>query len=161
MASIALTPACCLGLVIPQPSILEARLEPTLSPLGRGASLLWPREQLSFPFQCYGSPLNSQQARKTTPVGFEPTRGDPIGLAGRRLSRSAKVSLQTTVAAAAVQRDGLLKQVPSYTKFVFHRGSELKRLGLVAVRHQGNVFERHQNSKFPHAWAPSDLAKKT
>ena len=33
------------------------------------------------------SPLQS------TPVGFEPTRGDPIGLAGRRLSRSAKVSL--------------------------------------------------------------------
>merc|ERR1711923_423965 len=29
---------------------------------------------------------------KATPVGFEPTRGDPIGLAGRRLSRSAKVS---------------------------------------------------------------------
>ena len=27
-----------------------------------------------------------------TPVRFEPTRGDPIGLAGRRLSRSAKVS---------------------------------------------------------------------
>ena len=31
-------------------------------------------------------------ASKSTPVGFEPTRGDPIGLAGRRLSRSAKVS---------------------------------------------------------------------
>ena len=30
---------------------------------------------------------------KTTPVGFEPTQGDPIGLAGRRLSHSAKVSL--------------------------------------------------------------------
>ena len=29
---------------------------------------------------------------KTTPVGFEPTRGDPSGLAGRRLNRSAKVS---------------------------------------------------------------------
>ena len=29
---------------------------------------------------------------KTTPVGFEPTRGDPIGLAGRHLNRSAKVS---------------------------------------------------------------------
>ena len=28
----------------------------------------------------------------STPVGVEPTRGDPIGLAGRRLSRSAKVS---------------------------------------------------------------------
>ena len=79
----------------------------------------------------------------STPVGFEPTRGDPIGLAGRRLSRSAKVSLQTTVAAAAVQGDGLLKQVPSYTQFAFHRGSELIRLGLVAAGHQGNVFERH------------------
>ena len=31
--------------------------------------------------------------QRTTPVGFEPTRGDPIGLAGRRLNRSAKVSL--------------------------------------------------------------------
>ena len=30
----------------------------------------------------------------TTPVGFEPTRGDPIGLAGRRLNRSAKVSVK-------------------------------------------------------------------
>ena len=30
---------------------------------------------------------------KSTPVGFEPTRGDPIGLGGRRLNRSAKVSL--------------------------------------------------------------------
>ena len=33
-----------------------------------------------------------QVAAQATPVGFEPTRGDPIGLAGRRLSRSAKVS---------------------------------------------------------------------
>ena len=30
---------------------------------------------------------------RTTPVGFEPTQGDPIGLAGRRLNHSAKVSL--------------------------------------------------------------------
>jgi hypothetical protein len=30
---------------------------------------------------------------QTTPVGFEPTQGDPIGLAGRRLSHSAKVSM--------------------------------------------------------------------
>ena len=30
---------------------------------------------------------------KPTPVGFEPTRADPIGLAGRRLNHSAKVSL--------------------------------------------------------------------
>ena len=38
-----------------------------------------------------GSPCRHQS--KSTPVGFEPTRGDPIGLAGRRLNRSAKVSL--------------------------------------------------------------------
>ena len=37
-------------------------------------------------------PLTSNTL-KTTPVGFEPTRGDPIGLAGRRLNRSAIVSL--------------------------------------------------------------------
>ena len=30
---------------------------------------------------------------QSTPVGFKPTRGDPIGLAGRRLSHSAKVSI--------------------------------------------------------------------
>jgi hypothetical protein len=38
---------------------------------------------------------------KTTPVGFEPTRGDPIGLAGRRLNRSAKVSLRYQCSAFA------------------------------------------------------------
>ena len=32
-------------------------------------------------------------AAKTTPVGFEPTRAEPTGLAGRRLNHSAKVSL--------------------------------------------------------------------
>ena len=31
-------------------------------------------------------------AKESTPVGFEPTRGNSIGLAGRRLDRSAKVS---------------------------------------------------------------------
>ena len=36
--------------------------------------------------------LNSSQYPQTTPVGFEPRRGDPIGLAGRRLNHSAKVS---------------------------------------------------------------------
>ena len=30
---------------------------------------------------------------KPTPVGFEPTRGDPIGVAGRRRNHSVKVSL--------------------------------------------------------------------
>ncbi len=37
-----------------------------------------------------------EKQERTTPVGFEPTRGDPIGLAGRRLNRSAKVSLLVT-----------------------------------------------------------------
>jgi hypothetical protein len=34
----------------------------------------------------------ARKQSKPTPVGFEPTRGDPIGLAGRRLNHSAKVS---------------------------------------------------------------------
>jgi hypothetical protein len=38
------------------------------------------------------SAMHKSVVRQSTPVGFEPTRGDPIGLAGRRLSRSAKVS---------------------------------------------------------------------
>ena len=37
---------------------------------------------------------------RSTPVGFEPTRGDPIGLAGRRLNRSAKVSLAVQISSA-------------------------------------------------------------
>ena len=41
--------------------------------------------------------LASVPQEKTTPVGFEPTRGDPIGLAGRRLNRSAKVSLLCSI----------------------------------------------------------------
>ena len=48
-----------------------SRLSLDSSPLGGGPR--WPGE--------------------ATPVGFEPTRGDPIGLAGRRLGRSAKVSM--------------------------------------------------------------------
>ena len=42
---------------------------------------------------CAGLRIAALENLKTTPVGFEPTRGDPIGLAGRRLNRSAKVSL--------------------------------------------------------------------
>ena len=47
-------------------------------------------------FPHHGGPLHARAVRvvtASTPVGFEPTRGDPIGLAGRRLNRSAKVSL--------------------------------------------------------------------
>ena len=36
----------------------------------------------------------------STPVGFEPARGDPIGVAGRRLSHSAKVSYATVIRCA-------------------------------------------------------------
>ncbi len=38
------------------------------------------------------APAGRGHGWQTTPVGFEPTRGDPIGLAGRRLNHSAKVS---------------------------------------------------------------------
>ena len=40
-----------------------------------------------------GNKKTSQQCMQTTPVGFEPTRGDPIVLAARRLDHSAEVSL--------------------------------------------------------------------
>ena len=47
--------------------------------------------------QCHSWHISSEntpasQRIEATPVGFEPTRGDPIGLAGRRLNHSAKVS---------------------------------------------------------------------
>ena len=51
-----------------------------------GNASLFPRVESS-------PPLAFRILRKTTPVGFKPMRGDPIGLAGRRLNRSAKVSL--------------------------------------------------------------------
>ena len=59
----------------------------------RVGGAVWPSRATSTNPTC--APIaNSLQARiwKSTPVGFEPTRGDPIGLAGRRLNRSAKVS---------------------------------------------------------------------
>ena len=37
--------------------------------------------------------LGGPTKQKATPAGFEPARGDPIGLAGRRLNHSAKVSM--------------------------------------------------------------------
>ena len=46
-----------------------------------------------------------------TPVGFEPTRGDPIGLAGRRLNRSAKVSSNTDHGMTCLSRLGGPAQV--------------------------------------------------
>ena len=45
-----------------------------------------------------------------TPVGFEPTRGDPIGLAGRRLNHSAKVSL-----ARSTRNHGTHTHAPPHT----------------------------------------------
>ena len=38
-----------------------------------------------------------------TPAGFEPARGDPIGLAGRRLNHSAKVSYTICIGMIAHQ----------------------------------------------------------
>ena len=49
-------------------------------------------KQVGFCNTCFSSSCRHLR-RKTTPVAFGPARGDPIGLAGRRLNRSAKVSL--------------------------------------------------------------------
>jgi hypothetical protein len=45
-----------------------------------------------------GAPGHEAKQQKTTPVGFEPTRGDPVGLAGGRPNRPAKASLVATYA---------------------------------------------------------------
>ena len=41
-------------------------------------------------------PWKDTKAVKATPVGFEPTRAEPTGLAGRRLNHSAKASSART-----------------------------------------------------------------
>ena len=41
--------------------------------------------------------------KSATPAGFEPARGDPIGLAGRRLNHSAKVSYTICIGMIAQQ----------------------------------------------------------
>ena len=68
-----------------------------------------------------------QQCMQATPVGFEPTRGDPIGLAGRRLSRSAKVSLLNIhrLAWACRGASGCEKEAPSMRRA---RGEQQRHL---------------------------------
>ena len=44
---------------------------------------------------CSAEPLCLLRLRCSTHVGFKPTRGDPSGLAGRRLNHLDKVSLRT------------------------------------------------------------------
>ena len=59
------------------------------------------------------------EANKSTPVGFEPTRGDPIGLAGRRLNRSAKVSYGSVRSTGAkILNAGLSALAPAPTRIV-------------------------------------------
>ena len=62
---------------------------------------------------------------KTTPVGFEPTRAEPIGLAGRRLNHSAKVSsdlghIMLRTSSLVVLRSPWLSKASALT---VHRGS--------------------------------------
>ena len=82
-------------------------------------------------------------AGKSTPVGFEPTRGDPIGLAGRRLNRSAKVSYahadsQRTLRSEPQARDhaalhGLVRRT-SEAKPATYRTPQSRRLGRRSIR---------------------------
>jgi hypothetical protein len=71
----------------------------TQVPLARAAWVQIPQVSLSCRLFCvvlaFGSCRWLLRLGTATPVGFEPTRGDPIGLAGRRLNHSAKVSLYT------------------------------------------------------------------
>ena len=92
-----------------------------------------------------------RSAPKTTPVGFEPTRGDPIGLAGRRLSRSAKVSLEFYVlqlvtpwlCLGAQETSGFLEIFPIPKYF-----SDFERLAKKYNHEKFQIFLSTQHSKF-------------
>ena len=73
----------CRGAVIVIPKIMSANRVPASMPPNLRPHFLTFGEtrKTSFPLR-----------KKTTPVGFEPTRAEPTGLAGRRLNLSAKVS---------------------------------------------------------------------
>ena len=58
------------------------------------------------------------QTSKTTPEGFEPSRAEPIGLAGRRLNHSAKVSLHQPLSVVLC-----CFQITSNDSKSHHRGS--------------------------------------
>ena len=61
-------------------------------------------------------------ATNTTPVGFEPTQGDPIGLAGRRLNHSAKVSSGNAPSSVARSMCGfaLTSSADESSAFILH-----------------------------------------
>ena len=58
-------------------------------------------------------------ATNTTPVGFEPTQGDPIGLAGRRLNHSAKVSSGNAPASVAKSMCGFARTASADESIAF------------------------------------------
>ena len=72
-----------------------------------------------------------------TPVGGEPRRGNPIGLAGRRLSRSAKVSSVCTWVPGS-QR-GYLMGAPAWADMIGARGA---RASHVTDRHDDDATTR-------------------
>ena len=53
-------------------------------------------------------------------MGFGPTRGDPIGLAGRRLNRSAKVSLGISLTNSELEKH--VRNIAAILKYHAHAG---------------------------------------
>ena len=83
---------------------------------------------------------------KSTPVGFEPTRGGPIGLAGRRLNRSAKVSMLQSdgkYALAYFASRRFVYRGKLARKLCYRRGAKASNLRLKAGGLQLEKLRRH------------------
>ena len=86
---------------------------------------------------------------KATPAGFEPARGDPIGLAGRRLNHSAKVSNAKQFIKISMQ------------KYVFHLNNFRNDCEMSethnSLPHQHNVSWKHVC--FDKFWSLQDIPR--
>ena len=97
-------------------------------------------------------------------MGFEPTRGDPIGLAGRRLNRSAKVSFSQLEKLTARALYWLrLKQFAPFSSSMWMRsldetGAPTRMVNLpLSESVLGRGFSLRLNDKLGIAWPTSFL----
>ena len=88
------------------------------------------------------SPVVQELLHQATPVGLEATRGNPIGLAGRRLGRSAKVSMWRRERES--QRAGCKRQRGSACQPKTHEG-----LNYSGVDNQGQLVKLSVTSSHP------------
>ena len=100
----------------------------------------WPSRLCGSAFDFPWAFSSSCPPLQTTPVGFEPTRGDPIGLAGRRLNHSAKVSSGSGSGFSIDRSLGLASRLPVFAAVASAHHSRFQCFG-----HSGR-------SRMPSSW---------